>query len=40
MEQLDVFDCLNVLIASYFTGGVPTKTGSIRLFIYAPANWK
>lgn len=42
MERLDVFDCSNVLIASYFTDDrvVPTKTGSIRLFIYVPANWK
>lgn len=42
MEQLDVFDCLNVLIASYFTDdrGCAHENRSIRLFIYAPANWK
>lgn len=30
MEQLDVFDCLNVLIASYFTDdrGCATKQGA------------
>lgn len=43
MERLDVFDCSNVLIASYFTddrGCAPMKTGSIRLFICAPVSWR
>lgn len=42
MERLDVFDCSNVLIASYFTDdrGAPMKTGSIRLFICAPVSWR
>ena len=42
MEQLNVFDCSNVLIASFLPtpGDAPTRIGNIRLSIYVPVNWK
>ena len=42
MERLDVFDCSNVLIASYFTDdrGCAHENRSIRLFICAPVSWR
>ena len=35
MEQLDVFDCSNVLI-----GSVLMKIGNIRSFISVPVDWR
>ena len=42
MEQLDVFDCSNVLIASYFPmiGSVLMKIGNIRSFISVLVDWR
>ena len=43
MERLDVFDCSNVLIASYFTddpGMRPRKQGAYAYLICAPVSWR
>ena len=43
MEKLDVFDCSNVFIASYFTNDrdcAHCNREHTLIYIYSPENWK